>query len=178
MEGIEYGIDPLSTDELFLIRQSYRVDAATLQLLAMYYVIGVETNPEDPLMPAKGTVFPLPDLHSVMQTNLVRAHAPLARASEAPPAVHQLTDINSAFQRSARRSFHLLSLYRVHWCMSPRARQSTAMHYLQSAFDELRGHVAFHPGVHGYQWEFPEKKDGQEGQSLVLSFALRSMLLV
>lgn len=71
MEGIEYEVDPLSTDEYFLIRKSYRVDPNTTHLLALYYVIGVDNTTGDPLMPPRGTVLPMPDLHSVLKTNLV-----------------------------------------------------------------------------------------------------------
>jgi hypothetical protein len=71
MEGIEYEVDVSSTDDYFLIRKSYRVDPSTTQLLNLYYVIAVEA----PDMPPRGTVFPLPDLHSVLRTNLVSAHS-------------------------------------------------------------------------------------------------------
>lgn len=72
MEGVEYEVDPLSTDEYFLIRKSYRLDPNTTQLLALYYVIGTDNVTGDPLMPPRGTVLPMPDMHSVLKTNLVR----------------------------------------------------------------------------------------------------------
>lgn len=70
MEGIEYEVDPLSTDEYFLIRKSYRVDPTTVHLLALYFVIGIDNATGDPQMLPRGTVVPMPDLHSVLKTNL------------------------------------------------------------------------------------------------------------
>ena len=79
MEGIEYSVDPLSTDDFFLIRKVYRVDPNTTQLLALYVVIGVRDT-GDPMMPAWGTVFPMPDLHTVVKTNLSTSLLYLAEA--------------------------------------------------------------------------------------------------
>lgn len=81
MEGIEYSVDPQSTDEFFLIRKSWRVDPSTTQLLALYLVIGSD-HPNDPLMPPRGTVSPMPDLHTVLRTNLATAVSYLAEAFE------------------------------------------------------------------------------------------------
>ena len=95
MEGIEYEVDPLSTEEYFLIRKSYRVDPNTSHLLALYFVIGVDNTTGDPQMLPRGTVVPMPDLHSVLKTNLTTSFLFLKSAFddlnahvEFHPAVH------------------------------------------------------------------------------------------
>jgi len=91
MEGIEYSVDPSSTDDLFLIRKVWRLGPGSssggdssnnTQLLALYVVIGVEGVAGDPTMPPRGSVFPLPDALSVWRTNLSTASLYLAEAFE------------------------------------------------------------------------------------------------
>ena len=69
MTGIEFEVDSeTSKDEFyFLIRKQFRENASSARTLACYYVVGV-----DPSGMARGTVYPLPDMHSVFTTNLVR----------------------------------------------------------------------------------------------------------
>jgi hypothetical protein len=74
LEGVEYSVDAPSGDDYFVIRKHWRADPSTVHLMALYYVVGIE--PTDPLMPQRGTVFPMPDLHTVLKANLVSAPRP------------------------------------------------------------------------------------------------------
>ena len=98
MEGIEYSVDPLSTEEFFLIRKSWRVDPNSTQLLALYLVIGSD-HPNDPLMPPRGTVSPMPDLHTVLCTNLATA----------------VTYLNEAFDGLAEHAKHHAAVTGYQW---------------------------------------------------------------
>ncbi len=72
MTGVEYEVssDNVSDSSYFVIRKQYRDGPDQVRLLNVYYVVGVE--PPSPHAPAKGTVFPMPDLHAVLSFNLVR----------------------------------------------------------------------------------------------------------
>jgi len=93
MEGIEYSVDPSSTNDFFLIRKSWRLDPQTTHLLALYYVVGMDAPTAG--MPPRGTVFPMPDLHAVLKTNLASsliylqsAFDELSQHSHFHPAIH------------------------------------------------------------------------------------------
>ena len=68
MRGVEFTLDARSTDQLFLIRKQWRYSATRSDLLALYYVIGRE--PETASEPLRGTIFPMPTLHSTLVCNL------------------------------------------------------------------------------------------------------------
>lgn len=81
MEGVQYELDrSQGKDEntrYFLIKKLYRtqpkenspVQVSKVHLLNLYYVVGVDP-PLNSNAPPRGTIFPLPDLHSVVNTNL------------------------------------------------------------------------------------------------------------
>jgi hypothetical protein len=116
LEGIEYEVDALSTDEYFLIRKSYRVDPSTTHLLALYYVIGVDNATGDPQMLPRGTVVPMPDLHSVLKTNLSTSFLFIKSAFEElnqhvafHPAVHGYQWSVADHAALRRRHAHMLT---------------------------------------------------------------------
>lgn len=96
MEGIEYSVDPSPSEDFWLIRKSYRADPQTTQLLSLYLVVGADGAAlGDPQFPPRGTVFPMPDLHSVLKTNvatglhyLTEAFDELNAHAQFHPAVH------------------------------------------------------------------------------------------
>jgi hypothetical protein len=88
MVGVEYEVmgDASTSDpSYFVIRKQWRESASSTRLLAAYYVVGIE--PPTPHAPARGTVFPLPDLHSVFAFNLTTALFYLKHSVEAMATV-------------------------------------------------------------------------------------------
>lgn len=86
MDGGEGGKD----ESYFLIRKHYRDGPSAVRTLTLYFVVGADL----PGGSARGTVFPLPDMHSVFAYNLVRSTCPcccfellldLAPLSSRPP---------------------------------------------------------------------------------------------
>lgn len=71
MVGLEYEVDASHprNEHYFLIRKQYRSSPRDVQVLALYYVVGLDPPP-GAHGPPRGTVFPLPDLQSVFVCNL------------------------------------------------------------------------------------------------------------
>jgi hypothetical protein len=68
MTGIEYSIDPSSTDSFFIIRKTYHVVGSGHSLLNLYFVVGTTNDAS-----LHGTVYMMPDSLTVMKTNLISA---------------------------------------------------------------------------------------------------------
>lgn len=83
-KGIEYEVatepeaalrrhDRTGTENWLLIKKNYRLGPKQAKVLAMYYVVGVDPPEANPNAPQRGYVIPVPDIHSVLSTNLVTA---------------------------------------------------------------------------------------------------------
>jgi len=73
LTGIEYEIDTESGkgEFYFVIRKQHRESPTSVRVLGLFYIVGV--SPQNGMGPERGTVFPLPDMHSVFCCNLVTA---------------------------------------------------------------------------------------------------------
>lgn len=95
MTGVEYEVakkmSSLGTINWFVIYKQCRLSPTEVRLINAYYVVGVERPLHASTAPERGTVIPLPDIHSVLATNL---RTTLHYLQEAVQELHSLKQFN------------------------------------------------------------------------------------
>lgn len=75
--GIEYEVArkdrEVPNDNWLVIRKLYRISPNETRLLNLYYIVSVDPPPSHANAPPRGTIVPLPDIQSVLRTNLATA---------------------------------------------------------------------------------------------------------
>lgn len=123
--GIEYEVarrDREMNDNWLVIRKQYRVSPEETRLLNLYYIVSVDPPPNHANAPPRGTIIPLPDVQSVLRTNLATA------------AYH----LNEAFSELSKMAkFNLGSEYT--WDLATPAEQQKPQQQQQQRRGEFQG---------------------------------------